>query len=201
MMRAKRLRLAWLPAAVVAAAGLVTGPAAGVAAADTCQNWAGGQPANPAGTQVVNTLTGIAAVAQCDVWAVGYTQAPNIAGSNRALIEHWASGTWAVTPAPPLTSDARLFGVSAVSASNVWAVGYTTDATTGLAQTLILHWDGTNWNRQISPTPAGGNGLLLGVDALSASDVWADGVDPEDGPATGGRHPSGVLSGERGERQ
>ena len=175
MMRAKRLRLAWLGAAVVAATGLVTGPAAGIAAADTCQNWAGGQPANPAGPQAVNTLTGIAAVAQCDVWAVGYTQAPNIAGSNRALIEHWTNGSWAVTPAPPLTSDARLFGVSAASASNVWAVGYTTDATTNLAQTLILHWDGTAWTRQPSPTPAGDSGLLLGVDALSANDVWAVG--------------------------
>jgi len=174
-MRAKRWGLAWLRAATVAAAGLVTGPAAGVAAADTCQNWSGDQPANPAGTQVVNTLTGIAAVAQCDVWAVGYTQDVNIDGSNRALIEHWTDGSWAVTPAPPLRSDARLFGVSAVSASNVWAVGYTTDATTDLAQTLILHWDGTSWTRQPSPTPAGDNGLLLSVDALSASDVWAVG--------------------------
>ena len=60
MMRAKRLRLAWRGAAVVAAAGLVTGPAAGVAAAGTCQNWDGGQPANPA-PQAVNTLSGIAA--------------------------------------------------------------------------------------------------------------------------------------------
>ena len=49
MMRAKRLRLAWLGAAVVAAAGLVTGPAARVAAADTCQNWAGGQRPIPLG--------------------------------------------------------------------------------------------------------------------------------------------------------
>ena len=76
---------------------------------------------------------------------------------------------------PAAESDARLFGVSAVSASNVWAVGYTTDATTDLAQTLILHWDGSNWTRQMSPTPAGDNGLLLGVDALSANDVWAVG--------------------------
>src|SRR6185312_9476463 len=94
---------------------------------------------------------------------------------NRALIEHWTNGSWAVTPAPPLTSDARLSGVSAASASNVWAVGYTTDATTNLARTLILHWDGTAWTRQPSRTPAGDNGLLLGVDVLSANDVWAVG--------------------------
>jgi hypothetical protein len=42
----------------------------------------------------VNTLTGIAAVAQCDVRAVGYTEDVNIDGSNRALIEHWTGGPW-----------------------------------------------------------------------------------------------------------
>ena len=149
--RAKRLRLAWLGAAVVAAPGLVTRPRPGWPRQTPARTGAAPSLANPAGTHEVNTLTGIAAVAQCDVWAVGYTEHVNIDGSNRALIEHWTGGPWAVTPAPPLTSDARLFGVSAVSASNVWAVGYTTDATTDLAQTLILHWDGSNWTRQMSP--------------------------------------------------
>ncbi|HEV8223173.1 MAG TPA: PASTA domain-containing protein [Streptosporangiaceae bacterium] len=175
-MRAKRFRVAWLAAALVTAGGLVAGPAAGVAAADACQSWNGGQPANPAtGTHPVNALTGVAGVAQCDVWAVGYTQDVNTPGSIRALIEHWTGGSWAVSTAPPLNSNTRLFGVSAVSATNIWAVGTTTDTAANLTRTLILHWNGSNWTRQTSPTPAGADGLLLGVDALSATDVWAVG--------------------------
>src|SRR5690348_16921201 len=128
-MRMNRFRLAWLATAI--AAGLVAvapTPLAGAAAADVCQAWNGLQPVNPlTGSGVTNVLTDVAGVSACEVWAVGYTQGPDGKSSSRALIEHWAGGAWAVTPAPPLDTATRLAGVSAVSASNVWAGGFTTD--------------------------------------------------------------------------
>jgi hypothetical protein len=176
-MRIRGFRLSLLAVAPVLAAGLLAGPSAGTAAADACQNWNEGQPANPVrGDSVANTLTGTAAAGPCDVWAVGYDQDVDTPGSIRALIEHWTGGSWAVvTPSPPLNTNTRLFGVSAVSASNIWAVGYTFDTAANLNRTLILHWDGSTWTRQASPSPARADGALLGVDALSASDVWAVG--------------------------
>jgi hypothetical protein len=176
-MRINGLRLAWLASAV--AAGLVAispAPPAGAATADACQNWNGSPPASPAtGTGAVNILQGTAAVSACDVWAAGYTGGPAGKSTSRALIEHWTGGSWAVTPVPPLDTYTRLFGVSAVSASNVWAAGFTTDAASNRLQALILHWDGSSWTRQATPSPAGTDSAVLAITALSATDAWAVG--------------------------
>jgi hypothetical protein len=40
-----------------------------------------------------------------------------------------------------------LEGVSAVSATDVWAVGYSDNSFNGEARTLILHWNGTAWSK------------------------------------------------------
>src|SRR5205823_4783917 len=42
-------------------------------------------------------------------------------------------------------------------------------------QTLIEHWNGTTWSLVTSPNP-NGNGTLLGVAAVSKSNVWAVGT-------------------------
>jgi len=42
----------------------------------------------------------------------------------------------------------ELFDVSAVSDSDVWAVGSYVDDNTSDTDTLILHWDGTKWSQQ-----------------------------------------------------
>lgn len=40
---------------------------------------------------------------------------------------------------------------------------------------VILHWDGTSWQRQQTPNLGGGDHPLTGVAATSANDVWAIG--------------------------
>ena len=57
-----------------------------------------------------------------------------------------------------------LTSVSAVSASDAWAVGNNPG--------LALHWNGTRWVRTGVPHPS----VLNGVSALSASDAWAVGA-------------------------
>jgi hypothetical protein len=172
-MRINSFRLAWLATAV--AAGLVAvppAPLASAATADACQSWNGSQPVSPVtGSGTSNTLAGVAGVSACDVWAVGYTQAGG-KNTSRALIEHWTGGSWAVSPTPPLDVYTRLADVSAVSASNVWAAGFTTDASDHV-QSLILHWNGIQWTRTDNPGPA--DSALLGITALSATDAWAVG--------------------------
>jgi hypothetical protein len=59
--------------------------------------------------------------------------------------------------------------VAATSARNAWAVGEA-----GHNQTLILHWNGTAWERAPSLSPAPGT-TLLGAAAVSARDAWAVG--------------------------
>jgi len=121
-----------------------------------------------------NTLTGVAVVSTSNVWAVGWHAS---GGSTRTLIEHWNGTQWSVVKSPsPASIDNELFGVTALSASNVWAVGFIASATAigPVQQTLIEHWNGTNWSVVKNPSP-GSSPVLNGVTAVSSSDVWAVG--------------------------
>ncbi len=65
-----------------------------------------------------------------------------------------------------------LSAVRAVSASDVWAVGASSNGT--VDKTLILHWNGHKWATVTSPSP-GTASSLSGVAATSAQNVWAVG--------------------------
>jgi hypothetical protein len=60
--------------------------------------------------------------------------------------------------------------VTAISATDAWAVGYTP-----AGATLILQWNGSTWAQVPSPTPAGTTSALYGVAATSIDSVWAVG--------------------------
>jgi len=81
---------------------------------------------------------------------------------------------WKVVPSSNVgTKWNYLWDVTAVSANDVWSVGYYQN-NGGPYQTLIEHWDGTNWSIVPSPNKAGDN-QLRGVAAVSANDIWAVG--------------------------
>jgi hypothetical protein len=122
-------------------------------------------------------LTGVTAVSADDAWAVGY--GCNTADCNvfTTVILHWNGTKWATVPSPdPSTVLNQLFGVTAVSADDVWAVGSDVpDAATLLSSTLVLHWNGTTWSRVSSPTVSDASTTLYGVNADSATNAWAVG--------------------------
>ncbi len=123
-----------------------------------------------------NHLNGVTAVSASDVWAVGYYVNGN--SVTQTLVEHWNGTSWSVVPSPsPASINNELFSVSAVSASDVWAVGFisTTTATGPIDQTLIEHWNGTSWSVVKSANPGSTNAHLAGVAAVSANNVWAVG--------------------------
>jgi hypothetical protein len=129
--------------------------------------------ASPSPSTIANYLVDVSAVSPDDVWAVGYDI--NSHGVYRTLIEHWDGTAWSLVPSPNVGSkDNLLNGVSAVSASNVWAVGSWTTST-GAARTLAEHWDGVRWRVVPSPSPSSTSNALNGVVALSSTDVWAGG--------------------------
>ena len=76
------------------------------------------------------------------------------------------SGQWTEVPGAGL-NNSGLYGITAVSANDVWAVGGL-----GGGRALIEHWDGTNWSvAAVLPR----NTALTAMAALSSSDVWAVG--------------------------
>src|SRR5579872_5401239 len=55
-------------------------------------------------------------------------------------------GSWTIVASPsPNTNLNILYSVSAASANDVWAVGYSENSS-GNISTLIEHWDGSQWS-------------------------------------------------------
>jgi hypothetical protein len=109
------------------------------------------------------------------VWAVGHFR--NSGGPFQTLIEHWNGSQWKVIPSPNvLASDNSLRGVAAVSANNIWAVGWYFNTNSGTLQTLIEHYNGSAWSLFFTMNPPGGNNELHSVTAVSANNVWAVGT-------------------------
>lgn len=115
-----------------------------------------------------NHLNSITAVpgSPNEAWAVG------TAGVSE-LIMHWDGAQWSIVPGPNSGINPYLTSVVALSANDVWAVGYT--GTSFGVGTLIEHWNGSAWSVVPSPNPSSTYNHLLGVAAVSANDVWAVG--------------------------
>ncbi len=97
-----------------------------------------------------NLLLGVAAVSARDAWAVGDYLNDSI-GNTHTLIEHWNGRNWSVVPSSNGGSNGNtLYGVAAVSAGDVWAVGDYLNSTDN-SQTLIEHWNGLSWS--VVPRP------------------------------------------------
>jgi hypothetical protein len=180
----RRLRhgLPWL-AALTAAAVVQAAPSYAAANPAAADQWS--LPT----TAVVgadSSFKAVDAISPTDAWAVGATQLYTQGQLQATLVEHWDGTRWGVVPSPnasnvPTTGQNAnvLNAVDAISAQNVWAVGYTGIAGFGGSASLVEHWNGSSWTVVSSP-----NGVLpsynfynvlLGVGGSSATDVWAVG--------------------------
>jgi hypothetical protein len=105
-------------------------------------------------------FTSADAISPANVWAAGNSP-------SGPLIAHWNGTAWTITPSP---AAGTLTGITARSASDVWAVGYTTGP-----QTLTLHWDGTTWTTVSSPNVGSASQLTSVSSSPGAAIVWAAG--------------------------
>jgi hypothetical protein len=120
-----------------------------------------------------NTLTSVTALSSHNVWAVGYYFSSK--GVRKTLIEHYDGTNWSIedSPDPGGVSDA-LLAVTGVSASDIWAVGFTS-AGFGY-DALLLHYDGVSWTRAPGASdPSSAEDVLAGVAQDGSGNVWAFG--------------------------
>jgi hypothetical protein len=94
--------------------------------------------------------------------------------------EQWNGSSWSVVSSPSPSTLANLFfAVAIVSANDIWAVGESQNATSGIAQTLIEQWNGSSWSVVSSPNPGSGStpgDSLRGAAAdPSSGQAWAVG--------------------------
>ncbi|HEX9414062.1 MAG TPA: hypothetical protein VF916_11210 [Ktedonobacterales bacterium] len=119
-------------------------------------------------TTLADQLAAVTAIAGNNVWAVGDTQTlPYYQDST--LILHWDGTSWKIDSS--FSTSGGLSGVSATSASDIWAVGSGGPNYTP----LVLHRNGTAWSTVASPGVQYDYNVLKSVDALTTSDVWAAG--------------------------
>lgn len=140
-----------------------------------------------------NDLWSIHAITPTDAWAVGYGPVRNPGGflpyQDQTLILHWDGSSWKIVPSPNINNgnqglgSNRLFGVTAVSATDVWAGGTWSDSSGFSTRSLVEHWDGVSWTISSTPTVApetcGGDdctyNFLSSITALATGQVWTAG--------------------------
>jgi hypothetical protein len=116
-------------------------------------------------------LNSIAALSSTDIWAAGFSDNPNCL-CGKTVVEQWNGSSWRklVTPNPGVAD--YLTGIAAISATDVWAVGYEWISNfTELP--LLLHYNGTTW--KVFNTSQLQFGQVSSVFARATNDVWAVG--------------------------
>jgi hypothetical protein len=122
-----------------------------------------------------NVLYAVSMPTTGKAWAVGYYVSGKFV--QQTLIEHFDGNVWSVVPSPsPGAEQNILFGVAAITDSDVWAVGAEQDAN-GLWHTLTEHWDGSAWSL-VNAVDAGSSGnQFYALKALASDDVYAVGQE------------------------
>jgi hypothetical protein len=78
-----------------------------------------------------------------DAWAVGTYDNSNCSAM---MILHWNGTAWSQSKSPQSSAACNdLKGVSALSATNAWAVGVSCIFAVNHCHTLIAYWNGTAW--------------------------------------------------------
>ena len=90
------------------------------------------------------------------------------------------SGSWSLTNIPNGGDFPELNGVSCLSETDCFTVGYGDDSS-GTEQTLIERWNGTNWSIMSSPNEGAGDNQLNGVTCLSPTSCLAVGSTADAG--------------------
>jgi hypothetical protein len=130
----------------------------------TIQHW-NGLVWSRVASGTTRTLYGVWGSSPGDVWVVGAS----------GTFLHWNGSAWSSVL---ITNYPYLFGVWGSSATDLWAVGSEKvgSGPSAFYQAILLHGDGSSWERVASPTD-GTQSQLNAVWGSATDDVWAVGVD------------------------
>ena len=114
----------------------------------------------------------VSATSASDAWVVGNRS--RTFSNTRPVVARWNGARWRASRIPPalLPRGSYLLGIAATSASDAWTVGQSTGSPGG---TLILHWNGSAWQRKATPNPQITGNVLDGALAFSPVDAWVAG--------------------------
>jgi hypothetical protein len=143
------------------------------------EHWNGHQwsvVASPNRASSANALYSVTAVSATNIWASGLTRSSMT--QSLTLVEHWNGTKWSIVASPNGGKfDNFLHGITAASATDIWAVGSYSPVGGELpsGKTLVEHWNGTKWSIVPSPNVGTDTNFLIGGTIVSTKDVWAVG--------------------------
>lgn len=121
-------------------------------------------------------LQGVASISLNDVWAVGFTDNTGSPNNRQPFTMHWDGMRWHSMSNPTLAGTFNvLYAVSALSTSDVWAVGEGSLNGNGYNQALIEQWDGVSWSIVPSPNVGVASALYSVANIPGTDQVWAVG--------------------------
>ncbi|HYO48500.1 MAG TPA: hypothetical protein VEW94_01510, partial [Chloroflexia bacterium] len=95
------------------------------------------------------------------------------------LIMHWDGESWSIVTSPsPGTHNDVLYGLDAISAGDIWAVGSSSNSDDSLIP-LAMRWDGVRWSVVATPKTSASFDTLFSVKAFAQDDAWAVGYQGE----------------------
>ena len=126
-----------------------------------------------------NILNAVVKITANNIWAAGdYTNSIGPSAAFNPLIEHWNGSSWSVVTSPLQGTSDLLNGITAVSSSNIWAVGDYRNSIDPMGPyfTLIEHWNGSTWTVVNSPSPGStASDLVAAAPVPATRRVWAVG--------------------------
>jgi hypothetical protein len=120
-------------------------------------------------------LNAVAATAPDAAWVVGYTGLADNYKDWRTLMLHWDGTRWTRVASPAVLNGAlgSIEGITALSPTDAWAVGFTNPST--IPKPLLLHWDGTQWTQVTDALPTSGS--LEAITITAKGGGWAVGQE------------------------
>jgi hypothetical protein len=158
------------------------------------EHWNGGRWMRVKGAQTgasAQSLDSVSSLSSDDVWAVG-SKTVGDTGSphSKPLVEHWNGTRWLAVSMPGTPhgqgSWSSLGGVAALSPTNVWAVGGSSNNINqpeAPTHPVILHWNGQAWRRSETPVVNSSRAELSEISGTKSS-LWAVGFSGLKGEQT-----------------
>jgi hypothetical protein len=138
------------------------------------------ETARPSPERIVR-LDGVVVTGSASVWAAGFawdSQGP-------IVVAHWDGSSWSLVQTPDITNFRGTRGplaITALSDDDVWVVGsiFSQDTSILEERLLILHWNGSAWNKLPVDSPAK-NLIANGISTAARGSVWIVGsrYDPD----------------------
>jgi hypothetical protein len=143
------------------------------------QEWNGSSWNLVAASGRSDALLAVTCVSSSECWAVGSVLSGPDNNPATPFVEEWNGEAWSTVPTPTLpgVAGAIFEGVSCPTASDCWAVGFTTDPTSRALASLVENWNGTTWSVVAGPSTGQPYSQLDGVTCLGPSNCWSVGSD------------------------